>query len=157
MRLPARQVFVMAEVATLLFEESPVMFAKFLRANQYPRKHTVEQSVVDKCASLGISGETSSGGSVGVTLLPATTVEALRPRAHVVSGTGTGAARMRAASTAAGSTGCQRYVPRSHERGPSAASRSAARGASAAASPTGRATTASSSKGGGSTKPCATK
>ena len=76
MRLPARQVFVMAEVATLLFEESPVMFAKFLRANQYPRKHTVEQSVVDKCASLGISGETSSGGSVGVTLLPATTVEA---------------------------------------------------------------------------------
>ena len=68
--------FVMAEVATLLFEESPVMFAKFLRANQYPRKHTVERSVVDKCAALGISGETSSGGSVGVTLLPATTVEA---------------------------------------------------------------------------------
>ena len=52
------------------------MFAKFLRANQYPRKHTVERSVVDKCAALGISGETSSGGSVGVTLLPATTVEA---------------------------------------------------------------------------------
>ena len=75
--------FVMAEVATLLFEESPVMFAKFLRANQYPRKHTVERSVVDKCAALGISGETSSGGSVGVTLLPATTAEVpLRPQAQ---------------------------------------------------------------------------
>ena len=70
------RVFVMSQVAANLFEESPTVLAKDLRAGRYPKHHSTKHDVAAAVEELELPQE-SFGGDVGVTLLSKETVEAL--------------------------------------------------------------------------------
>merc|ERR1711903_171616 len=70
------RVFVMSQVAANLFEESPTVLAKDLRAGRYPKHHSTKRDVAAAGEELELPQE-SFGGDVGVTLLSKETVEAL--------------------------------------------------------------------------------
>ena len=63
--------FIMSEIATLMFEETPMAFGRDIRAARYPRTLVTDPAVIAQCASLGAPAEASAAGSPGVTLLPA--------------------------------------------------------------------------------------
>ena len=66
--------FIMSEVATIIFEETPLAFGKDIRSGRYQRTHTTDPGVIRQVAALGAPSESSAGGSVGVTLLPPSVV-----------------------------------------------------------------------------------
>lgn len=78
------KLFVMAEVATQLFHESPVTFGMELRAGRYQKVHTQSKEVLRAIQALGLPPVLESGG---VIMLPAESVESLlvdRRRAELV-------------------------------------------------------------------------
>ena len=68
--------FIMSEVATIIFEETPLAFGKDIRSGRYQRTHTTDPGVIRQVAALGAPSESSAGGSFGVTLLPPSVVVA---------------------------------------------------------------------------------
>ena len=57
--------FIMSEIATLMFEETPMAFGRDIRAARYPRTLVTDPAVIAQCASLGAPAEASAAGSPG--------------------------------------------------------------------------------------------
>ena len=72
--------FIMSEVATIIFEETPLAFGKDIRSGRYQRTHTTDPGVIRQVAALGAPSESSAGGSVGVTLYPSVVLACLVDR-----------------------------------------------------------------------------
>jgi len=80
------KLFIMSEVASQLFQESPITFGKELRAGRYAKQHSTSRDIMFTVQNLGAPPE-NAGAAAGVTLLPAETVESLltdRRRAELV-------------------------------------------------------------------------
>ena len=70
------QLFVMSEVAVNLFQESPTVLGKDLRAGRYLKYHSTNEDLIKTVQDLELPAE-SFGGSKGITLVPSETLQAL--------------------------------------------------------------------------------